>query len=89
MAGQRRLNGSENQRWVHDGRERSLFGCGGWRRTGDPGRLIGDVVEGEEGVTSEGEVASRRAEFFEKATTVFDPGRSSKTRFYNGESKLI
>jgi hypothetical protein len=89
VAGQRRDNGSENQRWVHNGRVRSLFGCGGWRRTGDPGRLIGDVVEGEERVSSESEVASRRAELFEKATTAFDPGRSSKTRFDNGESKLI
>jgi hypothetical protein len=56
---------------------------------GGPSRLIGDVVKGEERVSSEGEVASRRAELFEKATMVFDPGRSSKTRFDNGESKLI
>jgi hypothetical protein len=56
---------------------------------GDPGRLIGDVVEGEERVSSESKVASRRAELFEKATMVFDPGRSLKTRFDNGESKLI
>jgi IS5 family transposase len=89
VAGQRRFNGSENRRWVHNGRVRRLLGCGGWRWTGDPGRLIGDVVEGEEGVSSESEVASRRAELFEKATTVFDPGRSSKTRFDNRESKLI
>ena len=89
VAGQRRDNGSENQRWVHNGRVRRLICCGGWRRTGDPGRLIGNVVEGEEGVSSESEVASCRAELFEKATTVFDPGRSSKTRFDNGESKLI
>ncbi len=80
MAGQRR---------VHNSRVRRLIGCGGWGRTGDPGRLIGDVVEGEEGISSESEVASRRAELFEKATAVFDPGRSSETRFDNGESKLI
>ena len=89
MAGQRRFNGSENRRWVHNGRVRRLLGCGGWGWTGDPGRLIGDVVEGEEGVSSESEVASRRAELFEKATTGFDPGRSSKTGFDNRESKLI
>ena len=89
MAGQRRFNGSENRRCVHNGRVRRLLGCGGWGWTGDPGRLIGDVVEGEEGVASESEVASRRAELFETAATVFDPGRSSKTRFDNGESKLI
>jgi hypothetical protein len=89
MAGQRRDNGSEARRWVHNGRVRSVFGCGGWRRTGDPGRLIGDVVVGEERVSSKSEVASRRAELFEKATTVFDPGRSSKTRFDDGKSKLI
>ena len=89
MAGQRRFNRSENRRWVHNGRVRRLLGCGGWRWTGDPGRLIGDVVEGEEGVSSESEVASRRAELFEKATTVSDPGRSSKTGFDNRESKLI
>jgi hypothetical protein len=70
VAGQRRDNRSEVQRWVHNGRVRSLGGCGGWRRMGDPGRLIGDVVEGEERVSSESEVASRRAELFEKATTV-------------------
>jgi hypothetical protein len=89
VSGQRRDNGNEVRRWDHNGRVRSLFGCGSWRRTGDPGRLIGDVVEGEEGVSSESEVASRRAELFEKATTVFDPGRSPKTRFDDGESKLI
>ena len=89
VAGQRRVNGSEARRWVHNGRVRSVFGCGCWRRTGDPGRLIGDVVEGEERVSSEGEVASRRAEFFEKTATVFDPRRSSKTRFDNGKSKVV
>ncbi len=89
MAGQRRDNGSEVRRWVHNGRVRSLFGCGIWRWMGDPSRLIGNVVEGEERVSSESEVASRRAELFEKATKVFDPGRSLKTRFDNGESKLI
>jgi hypothetical protein len=62
---------------------------GGLRQGRDPLCVIGGVVEGEEGVTSECEVGSRRAELFEKATTVFDPGRSSKTRFDNGESKLI
>jgi hypothetical protein len=89
VAGQRRDNGSEVRRWVHNGRVRSLFGCGIWRWMGDPSRLIGNVVEGEERVSSESEVASRRAELFEKATKVFDPGRSLKTRFDNGESKLI
>ncbi len=89
MASQRRDNGSEVQRWVHNGRVRSLFGCGSWRRMGDPGRLIGDVVEGKERVSSESEVASRRAELFEKATTVFDPSGSTKTRFDNGKSKVI
>jgi hypothetical protein len=89
VASQRRDNGSEARRWVHNGRVMSVFGCGGWRQTGDPGRLIGDVVEGEERVSSEGKVASCRAELFEKATTVFDPGRSSKTRFDNRKSKVI
>ena len=92
MAGQRRGSRSDARRWVHNGRVRRLLGCGGcggWRRTGDPGRLIGDVVEGEEGVTSECEVASRRAELFEKATTVFDPRRSPETRFDNGKSKVV
>ena len=89
MAGQRRFSGSKSRRWVHNCRVRRLLGCGGWRWTGDPGRLIGDVVEGEEGVSSESEVASRRAELFEKSATVFDPGRSSKTGFDNRESKLI
>jgi hypothetical protein len=89
VAGQRRDNGSEARRWAHNGRVRSLFGCSSWRRTGDPGGLIGDLVEGKERVSSEGEVASRRAELFEKATTVFDPSGSLKTTFDNWESKLI
>ncbi len=89
MAGQRRCNGSEARRRVHNGRVRNVVGCGSWRQMGDPGQLIGDVVEGEEGVSSEGEVASRRAELFEKLTTGFDPRGSWETRFDNGKSKVI
>jgi hypothetical protein len=37
VACQRRENGSEAWRWVHKDRVRNVFGCGGWRRTGDPG----------------------------------------------------
>jgi hypothetical protein len=89
VTGQRRGNGSSARRRVHNGRMRDVVGWGGWRWTGDPGWLIGDVVKGEERVSSEGEVVSRRAELFEKATTVFDPGGSLETRFDNGKSKEI
>jgi hypothetical protein len=37
VAGQRGGSRSDARRWVHNGRVRSLFGCGGWRWTGDPG----------------------------------------------------
>jgi hypothetical protein len=74
-----------SDRWRTDGGRARWFG-GCWSTGGGLGQgrgplcVIGGVVVGEEGVTREESVASRRRKFFQVTTAAFDPSWDTATR---------